>query len=118
MSKKYTNENQILLPRMLEIYQPTEFDWMYTPINSGSVWTIHHIYEKHCGGNTALDNAALLLKKSHQLLNMLESRNLDLFFEWNQLFMDINVSKCPPTDEFIREMKILRKKTKKSIYGR
>jgi len=118
MSKKYINENQILLPKMLEVYQPTEFDWMYTPITKASVWTIHHIYEKHCGGDTALDNAALLLKKSHQLLNMLESRNLDLYFEWNQLFIDINVSKCPPTNEFIREMKLLRKKTKQSIYGR
>ena len=96
MSKKYTNENQILLPKMLEIYQPTEFDWMCTPVTSGSVWNIHNIYEKHYGGDTTLDNAALLLKKLHQLLNMLESRNLDLYFEWNQLFMDINVSKCPP----------------------
>ena len=43
---------------------------------------------------------------------MLESRNLDLYFEWNQLFMDINVNKCPPTDEFIRKMKILRKRLK------
>ena len=39
------------------------------------------------------------------------ARNLDLYFEWNQLFMDINVSKCPPTNEFIKEMKLLRKKT-------
>ena len=104
MGKKYKTENQILLSTMLEIYTPTEFDWMYTPITKGSVWTIHHIFEKHYGGNTTLDNAALLLKKSHQLLNMLETRNIDLYFEWNQLFMDINVRKCPPSEDYIKEM--------------
>ena len=118
MGKKYKNENQILLPTLLEIYQPIEFDWMYTPITKGSIWTIHHILEKHCGGNATLDNVALLLKKSHQLLNMLKTKNLNLYYEWNQLFMDINVSKCPPSDVYVEEMKNLRKKTKKSIYGR
>lgn len=46
---------------------------------------------------------------------MLESRNLDLYFQWNQLFMDINVNKYKTTDKFTREMKLLRKKTKQSI---
>lgn len=63
MSKIYINKNQILLPKMLEIYQPTEFYLIYTPITKCSVWTIRHIYEKHYGGDTTLDNIALLLKK-------------------------------------------------------
>lgn len=32
--------------------------------------------------------------------------------------MDINVSKCPPSNVYVEEIKNLRKKTKKSIYGR
>ena len=32
--------------------------------------------------------------------------------------MDINVSNCPPSDEHVKEMILLRKRTKKSIYDR
>lgn len=116
MGKKYKNENQILLPKMLEIYKPVDFDWMHMNITKGSVFTLHHIRERNCGGQSTLDNCAILLKKSHKLLNMLESRDLDLYFAWNELFMDINVSKCPPRDEYVKEMILLKEKTKKVIY--
>ena len=118
MGKKYKNDNQILLPQMIEIYKPNDFDWMHTAVTKGSVFTLHHIKEQNCGGVTTLDNCALLLKKSHQLLNMLAVHDYDLYFAWNELFMDINVSKCPPSDEYVKEMILLRKKTKKSIYGK
>ena len=103
---------------MLEIYKPINFDWMHTAVTKGSIWTIHHIHEEHYGGKTTLDNAALLLKKSHELLNKLEVIDLDLYFDWNQLFMDINVCKSPPSDEYVKEIILLRKRTKKSIYGK
>ena len=48
---------------------------------------------------------------------MLESRDYDLYFAWNDLFMDINVSKRPPSDEHVKEMKLLKTKTKRTIYG-
>ena len=118
MGKRYKNENQILLPKMLEIYKPVDFDWMHTKITRGSIWTIHHIHEEHCGGETSLDNLALLLKKSHELLNKLESKDYDLYFAWNDLFRDINVCKCSPSDEFVREMILLRERTKKALYGK
>lgn len=116
LGKKYQSENQIIIPKMLEIYKPVDFDWMHTSITKGSVFTIHHIKEKNCGGDTNLDNCALLLKKSHRLLNMLESKDYDLYFAWNELFMDINVCKCPPSDEYVKEMILLRKKTMNVIY--
>ena len=116
MGRKYKNENQILLPAMLEIYKPTEFDWMHTKITKGSVWTLHHIREEHYDGETSLDNLALLLKKSHELLNKLEARDYGLYFAWNDLFRDINVSKRPPSDEYVKEMILLRDRTKKIIY--
>ena len=118
MGRIYVNENKLLLPKMLEIYQPVEFDWMHTSITKkDNVFTIHHIHEAVYGGKTTIDNAALLLKKSHRLLNMLESHDYNLYFAWNDLFRDINVSKKPPSDEYIMEMIKLREKTKKSIYG-
>ena len=102
---------------MIEIYKPTDYDWMHLAITKGNPLTIHHIHERVCGGETTLDNAALLGKKSHRLLNMLESHDYNLYFAWNDLFRDINVSKKPPSDEYIMEMIKLREKTKKSIYG-
>lgn len=101
---------------MLEIYQPIDFDWMHTSVTKCSVFTLHHIKEQNCGGITTLDNCALLLKKSHKLLNMLESRDYDLYYAWNELFLDINICKKPPSDEYVKEMILLRKKTMKIIY--
>ena len=116
MGRKYTNENQILLPKMIEIYKPIDYDWMHLAITKSNPLTIHHIHEVVCGGETTLDNAALLGKKSHRLLNMLESRDYGLYFAWNDLFRDINVSKIPPSDEYVKEMIDLKTRTKKIVY--
>ena len=32
MGKRYINENQILLPKMIEIYKPIDYDWMHLAI--------------------------------------------------------------------------------------
>ena len=116
MGKKYVNDNQILLPKMIEIYKPVDFDWMHLAITKSNPLTIHHIHEAVYGGKTTIDNAALLGKKSHRVLNMLESRDYGLYFAWNDLFRDINVSKKSPSDEYVKEMILLRSKTKKIIY--
>ena len=62
LEKKYKNENQMLLTKMLEIYKPTDFDWTHTSIIKGCIFTLHHIKEQNCDGETTLDNCALLLK--------------------------------------------------------
>lgn len=116
MGKKYINENQILLPKMIEIYKPIDFDWMHVTITKNNSLTIHHIHERIYGGETTLDNAALLNKKSHRTLNMLENRDYGLYFAWNDLFRDINVCKRPPSDEYVKEMIDLKIRTKKVIY--
>jgi len=116
VGKKYVNDNQILLPKMIEIYKPVDFDWMHLAITKSNPLTIHHIHESVYGGETTIDNAALLGKKSHRILNMLESRDYGLYFAWNDLFRDINVSNRPPSDEYVKEMILLRNKTKKVIY--
>ena len=58
------------------------------------------------------------MKNSHELLNKLESRDYNLYFAWNDLFRDINVCKCSPSDEYVREMILLRERTKKALYGK
>lgn len=116
MGKIYVNENQILLPQMLEIYKPIDFDWMGCKVSRDSTFTIHHIHKISVGGKTTLDNCALLVKKSHRLLNMLESRDLGLYIAWNDLFKDINLSMQPPTDIHVTEMKRLSRQTKSTIY--
>jgi len=87
-------------------------------ITKGSVWTIHHIHERHNDGESTLENSALLLKKSHQILDKLESIDYDLYFDWNDLFRDINVCKCPPSEDYVKEMILLREKTKRVMYGK
>ena len=89
---------------------------MHLAITKNNSLTIHHIQEVACGGSTTLDNAALLGKKYHRILNMLESRDYGLYFAWNDLFRDINVAKRPPSDEYVKEMIDLKTRTKKIIY--
>ena len=116
MGKIYVNENQILLPKMLEIYKPVDFDWMHFSITRSSIITIHHIDKISNGGKTTFDNCALLIKKSHRLLNMLESKDNGLYIAWNDLFREINLAMSPPDYMLVSEMKTLSKKTKSVIY--
>lgn len=43
MGKVYTNENQIILLEMIEIYQPNLVDWMQYQITKNNILTLHHI---------------------------------------------------------------------------
>ena len=63
---------------------------MGTPITKDNPLTYHHI-EKRNDNNTTLQNGALLTKSSHRKLHMLESRDIDLYNEWNWLFYAINI---------------------------
>lgn len=110
-------EEQIVLKQMIEIYRPIDIDWMGTKIKKNNPLTFHHIVKRKYG-DTIVSNGALLTKKSHQLLNKLESRNKDLFDRWQWLFVEINCSNTYPSSAYLEEIKELRRETKEFLYGK
>ena len=116
MGKIYINENQVLVKKMIEIYKPDQFDWMSYQITVSNVLTFHHIVEQSKGGLTIIENGALITKKGHRALNMLESRDISLYIAWNQLFQEINKSFQPPDTYYIEESKVLKKHTQKVLH--
>lgn len=116
MGKIYTNEKQIILQEMLEVYSPEEFDWMSYQITINNFLTFHHILEQSKGGLTTLNNGALLTKRAHRILNMLPSRDKGLYTDWNQFFKEI-VQKGQPLDaEQKQYSRSLKKYTQKIMY--
>ena len=83
---------------MQRVYCTYEKDWMGFKISKRNFLTFHHITKRCMKGLEDIDNGALLGKKSHELLNMIEIFDEDLYNRWNDLFMDINASKCKISD--------------------
>lgn len=116
MGKVYQNENKIILLQMLEIYKPEITDWMQYEITKRNILTLHHITKACEGGVSSISNGAILTKKAHRILNMVESIDYALYDEWNTLFMLINNSLQPPCNEYVSEGKKLKKYTQEIIY--
>lgn len=116
MGKVYKNENQIILLQMLEIYKPEITDWMQYQITKRNILTLHHIRKSCEGGLSTIDNGAILTKKEHRILNMVEAIDEVLYDEWNELFILINKAKQPPCEEYVSEAKKLKIYTQKIIY--
>lgn len=116
MGKIYTNANNIILQERIEIYKPDLKDWMQYNITKKNILTLHHIRKVCEQGLTRVDNAALLTKSAHRILNMVESIDMVLYEDWNELFRLINIAKQPPCSEYISEASKLKEYTKKLIY--
>ena len=108
---------QEMLDKLVDIYTPNGYDWMGTPITKKNPLTYHHIVKKD-ENNTTLDNGALLTKSSHRKLNMLESRDIDLYDEWNWLFYAINYSETHPSTAYHEMIEELKNQTNELIYGK
>lgn len=109
-----TKEQELVI-KMIDIYKPNGFDWMGTPITKKNPLSYHHIIKKD-SNNTTLSNGALLTKNSHRKLNIIESKNPDLFDEWQWLFYAINESYTHPSYAYYEMMDELREQTNKEIY--
>ena len=116
MGKVYQNENQIILLQMLEIYKSDITDWMQYEIIKRNILTLHHIKKACEGGTDSINNGAILTKRAHRILNMVEAIDSVLYDEWNALFMLINQGAKPPCNEYICEGKKLKKYTQKIVY--
>lgn len=103
--------NNDVIKEMIKNYKTYSRDWMGYKINKGNPLTYHHI-EKDCdGGIEDITNGALLGRKSHSTLNIIEQYDIDLYLRWNKLFRVINQSKNPISSKLWQEIVILRNET-------
>lgn len=116
MGRVYQNDNQLLIPELVNIYKPSGVDWLSYQITRSNILTVHHVIKLADGGILSIDNAALLTKKSHRGLNMCESRDFILYSEINDFFMQIISRRAPLDDDLIRESKEYKRALTMTLY--
>ena len=97
---------------LIKIFKPNGRDWMLYKVTKDNPYTFHHIEERKNGGKYTLDNGALLTHNAHELLNVMEKNDIELYEMWQKLFRDISKTQAHPTMEHIDRMKELRKISK------
>ena len=88
----------------IQIHQPDGIDWMNFKLTRDNPYTLHHIKEKRNGGDNSLSNLAILTKNAHKLLNILDEKCPEAYNDLQNVFMKINESMAPPTEEIINEI--------------
>ena len=86
--------NDIIL-LMIKMYETNENDWMNYKIDNEDI-TFHHILKEELGGKYTLDNGALLTKRAHEYLHLIERFDLDIYEQINSILKDINTQKHAP----------------------
>ena len=86
--------NDIIL-LMIKMYETNEYDWMNYKIDNEDI-TFHHIIKEELGGTYSLDNGALLTKRAHEYLHLIERYDQDIFESINSVLKDINNQKHAP----------------------
>jgi len=89
---------------MIDIFQPEGIDWMNFALSKNNPYTFHHIVEKSKGGDKSIDNGAILTRKAHTFLHMLEKSCPDAYQNLQNVFVKINETKRPVTEDIINEI--------------
>ncbi len=98
---------------MARIYNTYEKDWLGEPIYSIEQLTRHHIVKKEKGGENGKSNYALLTKTSHAFIHYLEDNYYQDYKDLNNLFLELNRSDSPPSEEYYDEVRKIVKRVKK-----
>lgn len=97
---------------MIEKYISNGVDWMGYPITEENIITFHHIIKKADGGEMSIENGAPLTSDAHEDLNYIEQKYPDTYIELTNLFIKLNQTKKPPTEEYWHELRHILSKTK------
>ena len=89
---------------MLKKYQPNGVDWMNFALTRKNPYTFHHIKSRSDGGEDIIENGAILTRRAHDLLHILEYACPTAFNELQKIFMKINLSKSPITHDILDEI--------------
>lgn len=85
--------------KITKIYKVKERDWMNYKVTDNNKLTYHHIKERRNGGHKTINNGAPLTINAHQYLNMIESKDKQLYTILNTMFELINDAGKPITPQ-------------------
>ena len=88
----------------MEVHNPNGIDWMNFALTKDNPYTLHHIKERRNGGDNSISNLAILTKNAHKLLNILDKVCPDAYNDLQNIFIKINASEAPPSEEIIQEI--------------
>ena len=100
---------------MARLYKTYEMDWLGDPIESIRELTRHHIVKREHGGENGISNYALLTSDSHEFIHYLEDNYYNEYVNLNRLFLELNRSVSPPSEEYYEEVRRIAKRIRKSI---
>ena len=75
---------------MINQYNIKKTDWMGYEVSKDNPYTYHHLLKKVNGGKEAIVNGAILTKIAHEYLNIIESRDNELYNYINNVLKQIN----------------------------
>jgi hypothetical protein len=85
--------------KMLRIYNPiSNLDWMNYRLVREQL-SYHHILKRENGGKETIHNGALLMPVAHELLHIIEFKELKTYETINELFKIINAQLHEPDME-------------------
>lgn len=100
-----------VMQELIRLFNP-KIDWMGFIITPKNYISYHHIDEKRNGGKETVDNGAILSRTSYMLLHKIEHFNKDLYLKWQLLFIDINLTRKPLTEDTLQKICELTLETK------
>ena len=103
--------NKEVLDNMVKIYKPNGYDWMGIPVTNKNPLGVYHV----CDGEVS--TIALISRSGARRLQILRTKNVDLYNEWVWLFYAINLSMTSPSLPYIEMQDELREQTNNEIYG-
>lgn len=90
-----------ILNLMIDYYNLKGIDFMGYKVGKHNPYTYHHIFKKCNGGNETLENGAVLTKNSHQYLHIIESRDVEIYNQINNMLRQINEQGFGPLERQI-----------------
>ena len=97
-------DNNRNLKIMIKKYKPDGFDWMNFALSRRNPYTFHHIVSRSDGGGDSVLNGAILTRRAHNLLHILEYVCPKAYQDLEDIFIRINCSNKPVTNELIKEI--------------
>lgn len=123
--KKSAKYNEVL-NELIRAYYPNgiqgERDWMGYPITKKNPPTYHHIEKssnmkkRHVSDRPKMENGAILGKRAHEILNIIEARDPELYECWEYMFYVISNMGIYPIDDVWKMIMHLRQRTQEVLY--
>ena len=83
---------------MINEWKMKNICWMGYKVSKDNPYTFHHLKKKEHGGKEEIKNGAILTDIAHRLLNIVESRDIELYEYINNVLKQINEQGFAPLE--------------------